>query len=1121
MENTGFLVNNSDSQNEDIGNFLVPREFFTQGNLWSWGRNHLGQLGDNTTVTGRSSPVQTVAQGSNWKQVSCGYYHTTSIKTDGTLWSCGYNLYGELGDNTTVTGRSSPVQTVAQGNNWKTVGGGWFQTAGIKTDGTLWIWGENTYGALGDNSTTNKSSPVQTVVRGTNWKLVTGGRWHSAAIKTDGTLWTWGNNVNGQLGDSTTVTGRSSPVQTIAFGTDWKQVSCGEIFSAAIKTDGTLWTWGDNAYGQLGDNSSTLRSSPFQILASSNIWKQVTVSTYSTAAIKTDGTLWSWGSNTKGQLGDNTQTDQSIPNQTIAGGTNWNQVSSSVDGTVAIKNDGTLWTWGDNTSGQLGDSSNSSTVSARSSPVQTIAGGNTWQQVSGGNRSTTAIKKDGTLWTWGHNFSGELGDSTTTNRSSPVQTIALGNNWKQVSCGQSSPSLPDSNHTGAVKTDGTLWTWGNNVNGQLGDNTSSDKSSPVQTLTGTYDWKQVACGIAFTAAIKTDGTLWTWGNNGTGQLGDGTITVKYQPVQTIALGTNWKQVSAGVSHIAAIKTDGTLWTWGNNASGQLGDSTQTSRSQPVQTIAPGTDWKQVACGQLFTAAIKTDGTLWTWGSNPFGQLGDSTQTSRSSPVQTITGGTTWQQVACGQSFTAATKTDGTLWTWGFNGTGQLGDSTQASRSSPVQTIALGTNWKQVSAGSIHTVAVQADGTLWTWGRNNLGQLGDSTQTDRSIPIQTIVGGTNWNQVACGGNFTSAITKDGTLWTWGDNVWGQLGDSSNNSTVPARSFPVQTIAFGTNWQQVACGQNFTSAIKNDGTLWTWGLNSSGQLGDNTATSKSSPIQTLASSNNWQQVSMGYNFTSAIKTDGTLWTWGLNSNGKLGDSTTTSRSQPVQTIAGGTNWKQVACGQLFTAAIKTDGTLWTWGNNTYGKLGDNTRTSRSSPVQTIALGTDWQQVAGGYQHTSAIKTDGTLWTWGFNNSGELGDNTATYKSSPIQTLASSNNWKQVSCGRRSLAAVKTDGTLWTCGYNGDGELGDNTTTNRSLPVQTVAQGNNWKQACGGSYQTAGIKTDGTLWIWGYNAYGQLGDNSTTDKSSPVQTVVRGTNWKQLSGGRHHTSAIIEND
>ena len=152
---------------------------------------------------------------------------------------------------------------------------------------------------------------------------------------------------------------------------------------------------------------------------------------------------------------------------------------------------------------------------------------------------------------------------------------------------------------------------------------------------------------------------------------------------------------------------------------------------------------------------------------------------------------------------------------------------------------------------------------------------------------------------------------------------------------------------------------------DGTLWTWGYNPYGSLGDNTTTNKSSPVQTIAGGTNWKQVSASGSHTAAIKTDGTLWTWGQNNFGQLGDNTTTSKYSPVQTIAGGTNWKQVSCGTMHTAAIKTDGTLWIWGSNSYGQLGDNTTTYKSSPVQTISAGTDWKQVSCGYNHTAAIK------------------------------------------------------------------------------------------------------------------------------------------------------------
>jgi alpha-tubulin suppressor-like RCC1 family protein len=356
----------------------------------------------------------------------------------------------------------------------------------------------------------------------------------------------------------------------------------------------------------------------------------------------------------------------------------------------------------------------------------------------------------GSAWTWGRNNFGQLGDNSITNRSSPVQTVSGGTNWKLVSGG--------GYHTAAIKTDGTLWTWGyNNVFGALGDNTITSRSSPVQTVAGGTNWKQVACGYAQIAAIKTDGTLWSWGNNVNGQLGNNTTTNRSSPVQTVSGGTNWKQVSNGGDHVAAIKTDGTLWSWGRNLFGSLGDNTTTSKSSPVQTVSGGTNWKQVACSSFHTAAIKTDGTLWLWGYNGFGQFGDNTTTSKSSPVQTVSAGTNWKQVAVCNDQTVSIKIDGTLWLWGRNNFGQLGDNTVTNRNSPVQTVSGGTNWKQVTFGnSDHTAAIKTDGTLWLWGRNDSGMLGNNTVTNRSSPVQTASGGTNWKQVTVGSFHTMAI-----------------------------------------------------------------------------------------------------------------------------------------------------------------------------------------------------------------------------------------------------------------------------------------------------------------------------------------------------------------------------
>ena len=366
-----------------------------------------------------------------------------------------------------------------------------------------------------------------------------------------------------------------------------------------------------------------------------------------------------------------------------------------------------------------------------------------------------------------------------------------------------------------------------------------------------------------------------------------------------------------------------------------------------------------------------------------------------------------------------------------------------------------------------------------------------------------------------------LGKTPELWTWGLGNAAQLGNNSATSV----STPVTTSAGGTNWKQVDCGSSHTAAIKTDGTLWTWGDGGSGRLGNAAITNRSTPVTTRAGGTNWKQVSCGNNHTAAIKTDGTLWTWGATTNGRLGNRITTgNRSTPVTTRAGGTNWKQVDCGSSHTAAIKTDGTLWTWGSGSAGRLGNSITTgNRSTPVTTFAGGTNWKQVSAGYWHTAAIKTDGTLWVWGNGFYGKLGNNSTTNASTPVTTFAGGTNWKQVSCGGNNsgpghTAAIKTDGTLWTWGQGPRGQLGDNTGTTRSTPVTTFAGGTNWKQVSAGGVHTAAIKTDGTIWIWGNGSSGQLGNGITTGgAATPVTTFAGGTNWKQVSGGGSHTAAI----
>jgi alpha-tubulin suppressor-like RCC1 family protein len=359
------------------------------------------------------------------------------------------------------------------------------------------------------------------------------------------------------------------------------------------------------------------------------------------------------------------------------------------------------------------------------------------------------------LYTWGLNTNGQLGQNDTIARSSPVQVGLLGD-WEQVATGAS--------NTLSVKTDNTLWAWGINSGGELGLNDTIARSSPAQVGALT-NWAQVATQSNATACIKTDGTLWTWGSASAGRLAQGALINKSSPVQVGAL-TDWAKVSmspGGGGH--CIKTDGTLWGWGNNRFGRIGDGTETNpstytyndRSSPVQ-IGALTNWAEVVDGTFSTACVKTDGTLWTWGLNGYGNLGHNNTIYRSSPVQ-AGALTNWAKPAIAFAVTACVKTDGTLWTWGRNSSGELGlNDINTRRSSPVQVGAL-TDWA-TPAGPLENVTswscIKTDGTLWMWGGNGSGVLGQNDTIRRSSPIQ-VGSETYWNQVAMGNTVAAVIT----------------------------------------------------------------------------------------------------------------------------------------------------------------------------------------------------------------------------------------------------------------------------------------------------------------------------------------------------------------------------
>ena len=342
------------------------------------------------------------------------------------------------------------------------------------------------------------------------------------------------------------------------------------------------------------------------------------------------------------------------------------------------------------------------------------------------------------------------------------------------------------------------------------------------------------------------GTMWAWGYNQYGQLGQNNTTHYSSPVQ-IGSDANWAITEFGRSKTASltalqVKSDGTLWSWGDGGEGSLAQNNRTDYSSPVQIS--GTTWKFVVnatntSGQS-VFGIKTDGTLWGWGNNQYGSLGQNNNTSRSSPVQ-VGSDTTWKEVASGNDVSGATKTDGTLWMWGRNNSGQLAQNNTTNPngiSSPVQV--PGTSWNHVYSGYGYFYGTKTDGTLWVWGGGGYGSLGQN-QASAKYSSPTQIPGTTWQQVTTGNTFSIATKTDGTMWAWGYNDKGALGVLDHHDDGHNYSSPVQIPGTNWIWASAVANASTAAALKSDGTLWSWGYNGMGALGQNDKTNRSSPIQ----------------------------------------------------------------------------------------------------------------------------------------------------------------------------------------------------------------------------------------------------------------------------------------
>ncbi len=360
------------------------------------------------------------------------------------------------------------------------------------------------------------------------------------------------------------------------------------------------------------------------------------------------------------------------------------------------------------------------------------------------------------------------------------------------------------------------------------------------------------------------------------------------------------------------------------------------------------------------------------------------------------------------------------------------------------------------------------------------------------------------------------TNIGQALSWGYNLCGLLGTGVANTC--NLTSPVSVTGGFADWTDIAVGQYHSTGLRSNGTIWSWGRNSLGQLGDGTAINRSSPVSVTGGFNDWCQITSGRDFLLALRNDGSLWAWGCGYRGGLGvDSFSICRSSPVSVVGGFTDWCDISAGILHSAAVRTNCSLWTWGGNTVGQLGDNTTVSRASPASIINIPFGWCRVSAGYTHAVALTGNGYLWSWGNNTNGSLGDGSTDNRSSPVSVVGGFNDWCQIAAGDESSAAIRTNGSIWMWGCNTRGTLGDNTVFCRSSPVSVVGGYTDWCYVRLGEYTSSAIRSNGTLWTWGSNCNGILGNGSEVSVSSPVSVVGGFADWTKIDVGTSHAVGI----
>jgi alpha-tubulin suppressor-like RCC1 family protein len=720
----------------------------------------------------------------------------------------------------------------------------------------------------------------------------------------------------------------------------------------------TITVTGDGIQG-----SATISALPVDYASS----PPITAGGGHSCALDSGGAAYCWGSGDVGQLGTGTTERSTSPLQALSAGVKFASISAggstNLGHTCAVASSGAVFCWGQNGSGQLGRGS----FVGSTLPVQ-VAGTLNFQSVTTGTGHSCGLTSERIAYCWG---AGSLiGDGASSAKNSP-SAVSGGLRFKQISAGGS--------HTCAVTPEGTAHCWGTNTSGQLGNGSNTASLVPVQ-VTGGLVFAAVSAGEGYTCGLAADGVVHCWGRNFAGVLGDGMTADRSTP-GPVAGGNSYTAVTAGTWRACAIASDGTSHCWGVTRPVRYSAGTLLASNRTPTAVDVSGSARAVAVGEFHSCTLTGDGATYCWGSNEFGQLGQSPPGYSPDPSRVL-GAVNFQLAVTGGAHSCGIDQESVAFCWGFNGSGNLGDGTSVDRGQPTQ-VGGNIRFASINPGAqTHSCGLDLEGVAYCWGSF-------PGRTTSALP-SVVSAEHNFESLTSGPQHACGVTVDGGGFCWGGNANGQLGDGTTTTSGTPR-----LVSGNLQFRQISGGRNHSCALAQSDSdqadrVYCWGLNSSGQLGDGSTAARTTPAP-VTTQLTFIRVSSGSSHSCALTSESAAYCWGGNAFGQLGDGTRTTRTTPTP-VSGGLTFVSVTSGDSHSCGLRGDGTAFCWGTNIYGQLGNGTVLISLAPVQ-VTGGLVFDSISAGPNHTCGTTTSGAAYCWGYRGFGTLGDGSVAYNATPM--------------------------------------------------------------------------------------------------------------------------------